>query len=382
MWEWHALGHIPLSRIEQPGAEVQLPVGLRAHQLDLPGPNGDVLLSSRNTWALYDVDIAQRRDPLAPGRLALELQARRRHARVLAARRRVAAGRADLGVRQRLDAAEGEAVARPPAEARRGRHTVALVQAFTNPSRTLLAASQGNTLSLPGGNWLMGYGGLPNFTEYDSSGHVLLDGTLGKNVQDFRTYLAPWSGHPREPPSVVARPAGAGAGASRRAGTARPTSPPGACWPAPPRAPWRRSRRPQGGLRDDDQGEHGRPVLRGAGARRLGQRARHVGDGQSLSPRRGAPRAVLAGLALLALHRRAAIALLARRSGRAGADRDRLGERVHEPAVSPSCVPPRLNVSAALAGARVTVSPAPDSRDASVSTQISMLGPPAASSRT
>ncbi len=47
-----------------------------------------------------------------------------------------------------------------------------------------------------GGNWLMGYGGLPNFTEYDASGHVLLDGTLGKNVQDFRTYLAPWSAHP------------------------------------------------------------------------------------------------------------------------------------------------------------------------------------------
>ena len=35
----------------------------------------------------------------------------------------------------------------------------------------------------------MGYGGLPNFTEYDPSGHVLLDGTLGKNVQSFRTYM-------------------------------------------------------------------------------------------------------------------------------------------------------------------------------------------------
>ena len=30
---------------------------------------------------------------------------------------------------------------------------------------------------------------------------MLLDGTLGKNVQDFRTYLAPWSGHPRGAPS-------------------------------------------------------------------------------------------------------------------------------------------------------------------------------------
>jgi hypothetical protein len=45
--------------------------------------------------------------------------------------------------------------------------------------------------------------------------------------------------------------------------------------------------------------------------------------------------------------------------------------------VSPSCVPPTLNVSAALAGERVTVSPGPETRDASATTQISMLGVPA-----
>ncbi len=56
----------------------------------------------------------------------------------------------------------------------------------------------------------MGYGGLPNFTEYDSSGHVLLDGTLGKNVQDFRTYLSPWSGQAPGVPSVVATPGSGG----------------------------------------------------------------------------------------------------------------------------------------------------------------------------
>jgi hypothetical protein len=47
-------------------------------------------------------------------------------------------------------------------------------------------------------------------------------------------------------------------------------------------------------------------------------------------------------------------------------------------AAAPGCVPPRLNVSAALAGERVTVSPGPDTRDASASTQISFLGVPAA----
>ena len=89
-----------------------------------------------------------------------------------------------------------------------GSHSVTLVKQFTNPTKTLLAESQGNTLNLgPGestaGNWLMGYGGLPNFTEYDPSGHVLLDGTLGKNVQSFRTYLSPWSAQAPGAPSVL-----------------------------------------------------------------------------------------------------------------------------------------------------------------------------------
>jgi hypothetical protein len=83
-------------------------------------------------------------------------------------------------------------------------HTVTLVRQFVNPAETLLAESQGDTLSLSGGNWLLGYGGLPNFTEFDAAGHVLLDGTLGKNVQSFRTYLSEWNGEPSTAPSLVA----------------------------------------------------------------------------------------------------------------------------------------------------------------------------------
>ncbi len=45
---------------------------------------------------------------------------------------------------------------------------------------------------------------------------------------------------------------------------------------------------------------------------------------------------------------------------------------------APSCVPPRLDESSALAGGSVTVTPAPDSRDASHLTQISFLGVPGA----
>jgi len=73
-------------------------------------------------------------------------------------------------------------------------------------------------------------------------------------------------------------------------------------------------------------------------------------------------RALLVGLA-------SALGLAVLVSGRVGASATGTST-----ASSVSCVPPVLNVSAALAGARVTVSPAPDTRDASRGTQISFLG--------
>ena len=88
-----------------------------------------------------------------------------------------------------------------------------LISQLVNPNKRLLAESQGNTQALAQGNWLVGYGRLPNVTEFDSSGHVLLDATLGKQVQSFKSLLYAWSGHPTSAPALVAR-AGAGGAVS------------------------------------------------------------------------------------------------------------------------------------------------------------------------
>jgi hypothetical protein len=211
MWEWHALGHIPLSESNNPVPKYSYPWDYVHINSISPGPNGDVLLSSRNTWALYDVDIAS-------GQIRWRLGGKHSSLKLGAGTREYWQHDAEWQPGGLISVFDNGST--PPKEKQsRGillkpdtaAHTVSLVKAFTNPSRTLLAASQGNTLSLPGGNWLMGYGGLPNFTEYDSSGHVLLDGTLGKNVQDFRTYLAPWSATAPGRPSLSAKLAGGSA---------------------------------------------------------------------------------------------------------------------------------------------------------------------------
>ncbi len=210
MWEWHALGHIPPAESYKPVSHSSSPWDyVHINSVD-PGTNGDVLLSSRSMWGLYDVD-------LQSGAIRWRLGGKHSSFKQGAGTQFYWQHDAEFQPGGLISVFDNGSD--PPKEkqsrgllisANTATHTATLVKQFTNPSKTLLASSQGNTLSLPGGDWLMGYGGLPNFTEYDSSGHVLLDGTLGKNVQDFRTYLAPWSAQPKSAPSVVAKPAGSG----------------------------------------------------------------------------------------------------------------------------------------------------------------------------
>jgi hypothetical protein len=204
MWEWHALGHIPLSDSLNHVSGGEYPWDYVHINSISPGTSGDVLLSSRNTWTLYDVDLhtggynwvlgdgGRSSFKLGPGvRFYWQHDAQFQPGGLISL-----FNNASDPPKQRESSG---LLLRPDFSS----HTVTLVKRFTNPSHTLLASSQGDTVSLPGGDWLLGYGGLPNFTEFSASGHVLLDGTLGKNVQDFRTYLSPWSATPTTAPAIA-----------------------------------------------------------------------------------------------------------------------------------------------------------------------------------
>jgi hypothetical protein len=218
MWEWHALGHISLAESQTPSHATYPWDYVHINSIS-PGPAagtpgtganqpGDVLLSSRNTWTLYDVD-------LHTGAIDWRLGGGHSSFKLGGGTRFYWQHDAEWQPGGLISVFDNGSD--PPKEKQSrgllldpntGSHSVTLVKQFTNPSKTLLAESQGNTFNLSSGestsgNWLMGYGGLPNFTEYDPSGHVLLDGTLGKNVQSFRTYLEPWSAQAPGTPSVA-----------------------------------------------------------------------------------------------------------------------------------------------------------------------------------
>jgi hypothetical protein len=211
MWEWHAAGHIPLADSNNGVSPASYPWDFAHVNSVDPGSSGDVLLSARNSWAIYDVDMRTG---------AFRWQIGGRHSTFQLGPGVTYYWQHDAEWQPGRMVSVFDNGSTPPKEREsRGlllaldgaRHTVTLVKQFTNPNATLLAAAQGNLLRLPAGNWLMGYGNLPNFTEYDGSGHVLFDAALGPNVQDFRTYLAPWSGHPTTRPSVAAQAGPGGA---------------------------------------------------------------------------------------------------------------------------------------------------------------------------
>lgn len=81
-----------------------------------------------------------------------------------------------------------------------------------NPPKRILSASQGSMQALPNGNWLVGWGAQPYYTEYSSNGTVLYHAQFGRSalatkglaIQSYRAWKFPWVGRPAAPPDVVA----------------------------------------------------------------------------------------------------------------------------------------------------------------------------------
>jgi hypothetical protein len=205
MWEWHALGHLPLAESQSALATGGYPWDYaHVNSID-PGPDEDILISARGTWALYDVDIHS-------GGVRWRLGGKRSSFNLGPGVAFYWQHDARFQGRDRISLFDNGS--EPPKEKQsRGlvlslspkAHSASLASQLVNPARTLLSNSQGSMAELEGGNWLIGYGRLPDFTEFGPDGRVLFDATLGSGVQDFSVSLSRWHGHPLTPPSVLAK---------------------------------------------------------------------------------------------------------------------------------------------------------------------------------
>jgi hypothetical protein len=68
----------------------------------------------------------------------------------------------------------------------------------------ITSIDQANMQKLPNGNYLIGWGHEPYFTEFGPRGGIVFDGRFGRRGADsYRAYRFPWIGRPTRPPAVA-----------------------------------------------------------------------------------------------------------------------------------------------------------------------------------
>jgi Arylsulfotransferase (ASST) len=201
VWEWRSLDHVA------PG-EAHSAIG---HPFDCfhinsieELPDGDFLISARNTWAVYKIDPhggkvlwrlnGKKSDfAMGPGTGFAWQHDARRH------------GGARMTIYDNADNPQTEPQSRAlMLHVDEGRRRVSLLKAYTH-SPSALAHTMGNVQLLPNGNLMVGWGSQRWLTEFTAGGEVVFDAALPFGGENYRALRYPWVGRPVEPPALVAR---------------------------------------------------------------------------------------------------------------------------------------------------------------------------------
>jgi Arylsulfotransferase (ASST) len=203
-WEWHSLDHIGVSESEVQVPTVATPWDyFHLNSID-PDPDGDVLISARNTWAGYRLQGAT-------GKVLWRLGGTKSSFRM-------GPGTSMAWQHDGRVLPDGEVTffddgSNPPihhqSRAVRIRldfktHEARLASVYTHRDPPLLAASQGNMQTLADGNTIVGYGGVPAISEYAIDGSLLFDAHQPFDMSFYRAFRFPWSGRPLTPPAILA----------------------------------------------------------------------------------------------------------------------------------------------------------------------------------
>jgi Arylsulfotransferase (ASST) len=213
MFEWHADGHVDFGdSYSAPPYDANVPWDFFHVNSISPDPSGDgnLLVSSRNTWAVYEIDHHA-------GAVLWRIGGKRPSFRMGAGTGTAYQHDAQWQPDHTITIFDNGATPKAHSQSRAIRvridwkhRTVDLVNRFVR-TPPLLSGSQGDNQPLPGGDVFVGWGEAPYFTEFAANGQTLLDGHLPAPAQVYRAYRFQWSALPTAPPSIAVRPAGAGA---------------------------------------------------------------------------------------------------------------------------------------------------------------------------
>jgi hypothetical protein len=212
LFEWHSYPQVGIKESYSKPPKKQL--GTKPFPYDYihlnsidEEPNGNLLISGRNTHAVYEVNRRsgkvlwrlggkQSDFKLGPGvRFAWQHDVRRQPDGTITMFDNGAAPPVEKFTRVlvlRLDLTHKRAT---------------LVRSYRHPKR-LLSPFEGNAQFLPDGHVFVGWGAWPYVSELDGSGRVLFDAYFGhgkkpgEDADTYRAYRFAWNGHPKDQPAI------------------------------------------------------------------------------------------------------------------------------------------------------------------------------------
>jgi hypothetical protein len=203
LWEWHMLGHVPLSatRGGSPGTAPDDYCHLNSIQ---QLPDGNLLISARNTWAVYEIS-------KATGNIIWTLGGRYSSFHLGPGANfewqhdaQLTGDTLSLFDDGDYPQEEGQSSAKI-LRLNTTTMTVSLVHRYTH-GPPVLAPYEGSVQLLGDHDVFVGWGNQPEFSEYTPGGKQILTGSLPLGIGSYRAFRFAWHGYPVTRPSLAIIP--------------------------------------------------------------------------------------------------------------------------------------------------------------------------------
>ena len=213
MYEWTSIDHVGLSESYEHAAASTTAkpfdfFHINSISLD---QDGSLLISARNTWTVYKVEPRS-------GQIAWRLGGR--HSSFT-----MGPGTSTAWQHDPRELADGSISifdnGASPAVHSQSRgivvsvnqqsRTATLVSQFRH-TPPLLAESQGSAQALPNGDWFVGWGQEPDFSEFSPEGQLLFDAHFPAHDESYRAFRFAWTGIPAHAPAFAFQPGPSGHG--------------------------------------------------------------------------------------------------------------------------------------------------------------------------
>jgi hypothetical protein len=211
--EWHSLDHVPLSASYSParGTGISWPYDYFHINTIEPRQAGGFLISARNTSALYFIDPQT-------GKVTLQIGGKNGNVHL-------GSGAATAYQHDAQELPDGDlsifdngGVPMVHSQSRAivvsldsKSDTLSLVAQYDH-DKPLRSGSQGDVELLEDGNFFVGWGQVPYYSEYTASGKTVFDARLPQGTESYRAYRFAWEATPAQPPAVAVGEQGEGSG--------------------------------------------------------------------------------------------------------------------------------------------------------------------------